>query len=124
MLKLCTNFSSLSFRPHTYVSYLPRLGHLYSIWCGLKIMHLLGMLFSPVFSYFLHLRPRCIPCYPVIKHPYQMSFGNVNDGVSQLYETTGKIIFVHIYPLYFLDNGETQDSVSDGTRLFLNLLCS
>jgi hypothetical protein len=53
-----------------------------------------------------------------------MSFGNVKDGVSHIYETRGKIIFVHIYHLQFLDNGETQDSVSNGSRRFLNLLRS
>lgn len=53
-----------------------------------------------------------------------MSFGSVKDGVSHIYETTGKIIFVHIYHLHFLDNGEAQDYVSNGSRRFLNFLCS
>jgi len=50
-----------------------------------------------------------------------MSFGNVKDGVIHLYKTTGNTIVLCISYLYFLDNGETQDSVPNGIRYFSNL---
>jgi hypothetical protein len=45
--------------------------------------------------------PRYIPCYTVIKQPQHMSFGNVNDRLLHLYETTGKIVILCINYLYF-----------------------
>jgi len=53
-----------------------------------------------------------------------MSFSNVKDTVLHLYETTGKIIVLCIYYLYFFFNGEAQNSLSNGRRHFLNLMCS
>jgi len=74
--------------------------------------------------YFIRPRATYIPCYPVTKRSQHTSFGNDKDGVIQLYETVGKIIVLCVYYLYFLDNGETQDSVPNGIRYFSNLMCS
>jgi hypothetical protein len=53
-----------------------------------------------------------------------MYFGNVKDGILDLYETTGKIRVLHIYYLYFGDIWETQGSIPSGIRHFTNLICS
>ena len=64
-------FFSLCFRPHAYVSSMTWSPVQYLVWI------LFVCNFNPISCYFLPLRPRDIPHYPVIKHPQHMSFGNV-----------------------------------------------
>jgi hypothetical protein len=73
-------------------------------WRRVQITKLLVMQFSPFSRHLIPLRSKYPPQHLVLKHPQSCSSLTVRDQVSQLYRTTGKIIFLYILIVIFLDS--------------------
>jgi hypothetical protein len=100
------------FPPHTRYTNRPshssRCYNPHNSGCGVQIIKLLIMKFSPLPRYFIRLRSKYFPQRHILKHPQPMSSLIVSDEVSHPNKTIGKIRVMYILVFKFLDS-EIED---------------
>jgi hypothetical protein len=74
-------------------------------------MKLLIMQLSPVFYYFLRLRPKYLSQHPILEYPLYSSL-YVRDQVSHSYKATRKVTALFIVIIVFRQQTERQNTVS------------
>ena len=102
-----TKTMCISLLPHTchmhHPSLLPWCHHPNNTWCGVQIMKILSVEFSPVSCYLLPLKPKYLPQHLILDHPQPVFFPFRWDQVSHPCKTTCKIKFLSISVFMFFD---------------------